>query len=74
MTRLDAEEKVSVTTDFADDLHRGGCLNAKLLLSPHPHARIKRIAAAAPVLRESLDDYPSFPGILRAIREKVSSA
>lgn len=44
--RLDSAEKVSGFADFGDDLRRPGCLAAKLLLSPHPHARIKKIDAA----------------------------
>jgi len=41
--RLDSAEKVSGYADFGDDLRRPGCLTAKLLLSPHPHAEIKKI-------------------------------
>ncbi len=41
--RLDSAEKVSGFADFGDDLRRPGCLTAKLLLSPHAHAEIKRI-------------------------------
>ena len=41
--RLDSAEKVSGLADFGDDLRRPGCLTAKLLLSPHPHAEIKKI-------------------------------
>ena len=45
--RLDSAEKVSGLADFGDDLRRPGLLAAKLLLSPHPHARIRKIDAAA---------------------------
>ena len=44
--RLDSAEKVSGFADFGDDLRRPGCLAAKLLLSPHAHARIKKIDTA----------------------------
>ena len=43
--RFDSAEKVAGFADFGDDLRRPGCLTAKLLLSPHPHAEIREIDA-----------------------------
>ena len=52
LPRLDAAEKVSGVTRYAADLRLPGMLHARLVLSPHPHARIVRIdgkrAAALP--------------------------
>ncbi len=43
--RLDAREKVTGRTLYAVDMKRAGMLHAKVLRSPHPHARILRIDA-----------------------------
>ena len=45
-TRLDAREKVTGRTLYAVDLKLPGMLHAKVLRSPHPHARILRIDAS----------------------------
>ena len=68
--RVDARAKVTGQTRFADDLAFPQMLFAKLLRSPHPHARIRSIdataAAAAPGVRLILTgaDFPIAFGIL----------
>ena len=47
--RVDARAKVTGQTRFADDLFLPRMLHCKLLRSPHPHARIRRIDARAAV-------------------------
>ncbi|HEV7390418.1 MAG TPA: molybdopterin cofactor-binding domain-containing protein, partial [Burkholderiales bacterium] len=41
--RLDGLEKVTGTAEYTFDLDMPGLLHAKVLRSPHPHARIRRI-------------------------------
>lgn len=41
--RLDAPERVSGTADYTGDVYLPGMLYARVLRSPHPHARILRI-------------------------------
>lgn len=41
--RIDAFEKVTGSAEYAGDIELPGCLYAKLLLSPHAHAKIKSI-------------------------------
>ena len=41
--RTDAVEKATGTGTFTTDLYRPGMLHARVLRSPHPHARIKKI-------------------------------
>ncbi len=43
VTRLDAVDKATGTTRYVADLKIPGLLHAKLVTSPHPHARIRRI-------------------------------
>jgi 4-hydroxybenzoyl-CoA reductase subunit alpha len=68
--RVDARAKVTGQTRFADDVVLPRMLFAKLLRSPHPHARIRRIdtsaAAAAPGVKLILTgaDFPIAFGIL----------
>jgi 4-hydroxybenzoyl-CoA reductase subunit alpha len=45
LRKVDATAKVTGTTKFADDLSLPRMLYAKLLRSPHPHARIVAIDA-----------------------------
>ncbi len=45
--RVDARAKITGQTRFADDLVLPRTLFAKLLRSPHPHARVVRVDAAA---------------------------
>jgi CO/xanthine dehydrogenase Mo-binding subunit len=56
--RFDAPEKVTGRTQYVSDLHPAGLLQARLLRSPHAHARIKRIdvtrARALPGVRAVL--------------------
>jgi CO/xanthine dehydrogenase Mo-binding subunit len=56
--RFDAPEKVTGRTQYVTDLHLAGLLQARLLRSPHAHARIKRIdvtrARALPGVRAVL--------------------
>src|SRR5215468_4016329 len=40
---VDAAEKTTGAGKYTDDLHLPGMLIGKILHSPHPHARIKRI-------------------------------
>lgn len=47
LTRLGAEEKVSGRMQYSGDLKLPGMLHGKILRSPHPHARIVKIDAAA---------------------------
>jgi len=44
--RLDAVDRVTGRTRFADDLSFPGMLHGKIVRSPHPHARILRIDAS----------------------------
>jgi len=41
--RLDSGEKVAGDAAFGDDWRLPGCLTTRLLLSPHPHARILKL-------------------------------
>src|SRR5215212_9510851 len=41
--RFDAPEKVTGRTQYVADVHLNGLLQARVLRSPHAHARIKRI-------------------------------
>jgi CO/xanthine dehydrogenase Mo-binding subunit len=43
--RFDAPEKVTGRTQYVGDVQLSGLLQARLLRSPHAHARIKRIDA-----------------------------
>lgn len=62
--RIDGEEKVTGRTQFPADYDVRGLLHARLLLSPHAHARIRRVpkdaALAAPgvVAVLTADDLP----------------
>jgi CO/xanthine dehydrogenase Mo-binding subunit len=44
LRRVDGEEKVMGRAQFAADLEMRGLLHGRLLLSPHAHARIRRLA------------------------------
>ncbi len=56
--RIDALERVSGKATYTGDLHLPGMLYARVLRSPHPHARIRRIdtskAAAMPGVKAVL--------------------
>ncbi len=47
LVKMDALPKVMGSAQFADDLKRPGMLFAAMLVSPHPHARIKAIDPGA---------------------------
>ncbi len=47
LRRVDGEEKVTGRAKFAGDVELRGTLYARVLLSPHAHARIRRIAKEA---------------------------
>jgi CO/xanthine dehydrogenase Mo-binding subunit len=47
LPRIDGEEKVTGRAQFAADYDLRGLLHARLLLSPHAHAAIKRLPIAA---------------------------
>ena len=73
--RLDALDKVTGAAKFVDDLQFGPTLlHAKILRSPHPHARIISIdtaaAAAAPGVRAVVTgrDCPNYIGLYLADR------
>ena len=65
--RLDSAKRFPGSPISADDLRRPGCLTAKLLLSPHPHAEIKKIDATdalkVPGVRAvvTADDFSGIP-------------
>lgn len=42
--RVDGRQKVAGLTRFAGDMQLPGMLHARLVLSPHPHARITRVS------------------------------
>ncbi len=44
--RIDAADRVTGRTRFTDDFSLAGMLHAKIVRSPHPHARILRIEAS----------------------------
>ena len=59
--KVDAVDKVTGQTQFADDLYLPRMLLCKILRSPHPHARILRVdtsRAEAPGLVQSGDPLP----------------
>src|SRR6185436_17896434 len=78
--KLDATAKVTGATIFADDLSFPRMLYAKLLRSPHPHARILRIdvsrALAAPGVKAVLTgkDLPIPFGILPVSQDEHALA
>jgi len=47
LPRLDGPAKVTGLTRYAGDVQLPGMLHARLVLSPHPHARIRRVDARA---------------------------
>ena len=78
--KVDATAKVAGVTKFADDLFLPRMLYAKLLRSPHPHARIVRIdtakAAALPGVKAVLTgaDLPIPFGILPVSQDEHALA
>ena len=80
LRKVDATAKVTGATIFADDLVLPRMLFAKLLRSPHPHARIVRIdtarAAAAPGVKAVLTgrDLPIPFGILPVSQDEHALA
>ncbi|HEX9616907.1 MAG TPA: molybdopterin cofactor-binding domain-containing protein, partial [Anaerolineales bacterium] len=70
VTRIDAYEKVTGAAQYTDDLQFGpGLLYARILRSPHPHARIKsidtRVASALPGVKAVVtgEDFPGYLGL-----------
>src|SRR5712692_9589493 len=63
--RVDARAKVTGQTRFADDIFLPRMAHCKLLRSPHPHARIRKIdasrALAHPGVYRSDGERPSHP-------------
>jgi CO/xanthine dehydrogenase Mo-binding subunit len=57
-TRVDAQKRVTGTAKYTSDIHLSGMIYARVLRSPHPHARIKKIdlskAQALPGVRAIL--------------------
>ena len=45
--RIDAEQRVTGTATYTGDMHLPGMLYARVLRSPHPHARIKSVDTSA---------------------------
>src|SRR4029077_6355691 len=80
LRKVDATAKVTGATRFADDLFLPRMLFAKLLRSPHPHARIRSIdtsrAAALPGVRAVLTgkDLPIPFGILPVSQDEHALA
>jgi 4-hydroxybenzoyl-CoA reductase alpha subunit len=78
--KLDATPKVTGATKFADDLTLPRMLFAKLLRSPHPHARIVRLetsrASALPGVKAVLTgrDLPRSFGILPVSQDEHALA
>jgi 4-hydroxybenzoyl-CoA reductase alpha subunit len=78
--KVDAVAKVTGATRFADDLTLPRMLFAKLLRSPHPHARISRIdvsrALALPGVKAALTgaDLPTPFGILPVSQDEHALA
>ncbi len=66
--RIEGVEKVTGTARYTEDLVLPGMLHARLLLSPHPHARIRRLSKDAAlkvpgvVAVLTLSDLPLPPG------------
>src|SRR3972149_6805406 len=54
MPRVDGKEKVTAAARYTEDLRLPGLLHARLLLSPHPHARIVRVAKEAALAVEGV--------------------
>ncbi len=63
--RIDAVKRVTGTATYTGDIHLPGMLYARVLRSPHPHARIRRIDVSKAL---------KFPGVkangVRASRPK----
>jgi CO/xanthine dehydrogenase Mo-binding subunit len=63
--RKEALEKVTGTAKYTDDYNSPAMLHAKLVISPHAHARIKAIdtseALKAPGVRAIVTGQPDFP-------------
>ena len=47
LTRIDGLDKVTGKAKYAEDYRVEGMLFAKLLVSPHPHARVSRLDTSA---------------------------
>ena len=66
-TPPDAVAKVTGAAKYAEDFHAEGMLQAKLLLSPMPHARVRSIDTSAALKMKGVvaiitpDDVPQFP-------------
>ena len=70
VTRIDAHEKITGAATYADDIQFGpNQLYARIVRSPHPHAKIKKIdvskARALPGVKAVVtgDDYPGLTGL-----------
>ena len=60
-TRLDARDKVMGKAHYVQDMDLPGMVFAKVLRSPHHHAKIKSL---------KIDDAASIPGVLRIVTAK----
>lgn len=58
--RIEGLEKVTGTARYTEDLYLPGMLHARLVLSPHPHARVVRVPK---------DEALSVPGVVAVITE-----
>src|SRR3972149_5466349 len=54
MPGVDGKEKVTAAARYTEDLRLPGLLHVRLLLSPHPHARIVRVAKEAALAVEGV--------------------
>src|SRR3990170_1483749 len=59
--RIDAQERVTGQALYAEDIYLPGMLFARVLRSPHPHARVRGIDASA---AEAL------PGVMAVLHSK----
>ncbi|MBI3930295.1 MAG: molybdopterin-dependent oxidoreductase [Armatimonadetes bacterium] len=74
--KVDSLERLTGTARFTDDLKLPRMLHAKILRSPHPHARIRAIDATPALAMEGVlavvtgDDFPKSYGILPWTRDE----
>ncbi|HXF82396.1 MAG TPA: xanthine dehydrogenase family protein molybdopterin-binding subunit [bacterium] len=59
--RIEGLEKITGAARYTEDLALPGMLHARLLLSPHPHARVRHLARAAAL---------AVPGVVAVVTEE----
>src|SRR5215813_6487299 len=60
--RIDALERVTGKATYTNDVHLPGMLYARILRSPHPHARIRRI---------NLSKAQALPGVKTTLTKEI---